>query len=126
MIQLIGLTFFCNRCVEVFYRFARDKSSSPELNEIGKQAISAFKSLKWPRESQSDLFNTFGELKCLEKMLKSSEEQNVDDLIDDLRKDIEVVICDEKPLDERVEKAEHLVLFFDTLGDHSVYATKER
>ena len=50
MVGLMGLTFFCNKCVEVFYKFSKDGIVSEELKETCKQAISAFKSLKWPTE----------------------------------------------------------------------------
>ena len=130
MVGLMGLTFFCNKCVEVFYKFTRGESSSSELNEICNRAISAFKSLKWPREidlqstEQIALFNTNEEIESFERVLESQSGQ-AEKMLNELIEELNFVLCNEKPLNQRVEKARKLQLFFDTLGDYSFYATKD-
>jgi len=130
MVGLMGLTFFCNKCVEVFYKFSQEGSVSQELKETCKRAISAFKSLKWPREQDMPLdekvalFNTNEEIESFERVLESKSEQ-AEKMINDLIEKLSFVLKDTHPLDERKEVANKLQDFFDTLGDHSFYATKD-
>jgi len=130
MVGLMGLTFFCNKCVEVFYKFSKDGSVSQELKETCKRAISAFKSLKWPREQDMTLdekvalFNTNEEIESFERVLESKSEQ-AEKMINDLIEKLSFVLKDTNPLDKRKEVANKLQDFFDTLGDHSFYATKD-
>ena len=130
MVGLMGLTFFCNKCVEVFYKFSQEGSVSQELKETCKRAISAFKSLKWPREQDMPLdekvalFNTNEEIESFERVLESKSEQ-AEKMINDLIEKLSFVLKDTHPLDKRKEVANKLQDFFDTLGDHSFYATKD-
>ncbi len=129
MVGLMGLTFFCNKCVEVFYKFSQGRDS-PELDEICRRAICAFKSLKWPKEpdlpidEKVALFNTNEEIESFERVLtfESGEAKNV---LDTLIRDIEFVVVANGPIEKRKKVAEKLQRFFDTLGDHSFYATKD-
>lgn len=130
MVGLMGLTFFCNKCVEVFYKFGKEEVDSPELKETCKRAISAFKSLKWPREQDMPLdekvalFNTNEEIESFERVLESKSEQ-AKKMINNLIKELSFVLEDNHPLNERKEVANKLQDFFDTLGDYSFYATKD-
>ncbi|MBW8041875.1 MAG: hypothetical protein FVQ85_18005 [Planctomycetes bacterium] len=130
MVGLMGLTFFCNKCVEVFYKFGKEEVDSPKLKETCKRAISAFKSLKWPREQDIPLdekvalFNTNEEIESFERVLKSKSEQ-AEKMINELITELSFVLEDTHPLNERKEVANKLQDFFDTLGDYSFYATKD-
>ena len=129
MVGLMGLTFFCNKCVEVFYKFIQGEAS-PELDETCRRAISAFKSLKWPREQDMPLdekvalFNTNEEIESFQRVLESKSAQ-AEKMLDDLIKELNFVLKDTHLLAERKKKAEKLQDFFDTLGDYSFYATKD-
>lgn len=129
MAGLMGLTFFCNKCVEVFYKFVQGETS-PELDETCRRAICAFNSLKWPRETgvpsgeQVALFNTNEEIESFQRVLESKSKQ-ADKMLGDLIKELNFVLKDTHLLAERKKKAEKLQDFFDTLGDYSFYATKD-
>ena len=130
MVGLMGLTFFCNKCVEVLYKFGKGEVDSLKLKETCKRAISAFKSLKWPREQDIPLdekvalFNTNEEIESFERVLESKSEQ-AEKMIESLIYDLSFVLEDNHPLNERKEVANKLQDFFDTLGDYSFYATKD-
>lgn len=130
MVGLMGLTFFCNKCVEVFYKFSKGGIVSEELKETCKRAISAFKSLKWPREldvSRGDrvaLFNTNEEIESFERVLASKSEK-AEKMLNELIKELSLVLKDTYPLADRRKVAKKLQDFFDTLGDHSFYATRD-
>ena len=129
MVGLMGLTFFCNKCVEVFYKFSKEGVVSEELRETCKRAISAFKSLKWPKEPDllSDekvaLFNTNEEIESFERVLESKSE-HAEKILDKLITELEFVLQGAS-LEQRKQTAESLQDFFDTLGDYSFYATKD-
>jgi len=126
MVGLMGLTFFCNKCVEVFYKFSKEGIDSEELKETCKRAISAFKSLKEPDVLNSEkvaLFNTNEEIESFERVLKS-EPKEAEEMLNKLIEDIEFVLQDAS-LEERKKTAAKLQDFFDTLGDCSFYATKD-
>ncbi|MFA5784233.1 MAG: hypothetical protein WC962_05085 [Phycisphaerae bacterium] len=129
MVGLMGLTFFCNKCVEVFYKFSKDGIVSEELKETCKRAISAFKSLKWPREhdipldEKVALFNTNEEIESFERTLTSLPDE-AEEALDRLIGNLDSIIQD-TPLEKKKQVAENLQKFFDTLGDHSFYATKD-
>lgn len=130
MVGLMGLTFFCNKCVEVFYKFSKEGIISEKLKETCKQAISAFKSLKWPKEpdlpidEKVALFNTNEEIESFERLL-TSESGEAKKVLDTLIKDIEFVVAANGPIEKRKEVAGKLQRIFDTLGDYSFYATKD-
>ncbi|MBN1803695.1 MAG: hypothetical protein JW837_00450 [Sedimentisphaerales bacterium] len=130
MVGLMGLTFFCNKCVEVFYKFSKEEVDSPELKETCKRAVSAFKSLKWPREQDMPLdekvalFNTNEEIESFQRVLESKSGQ-AEKMLNDLIKELNFVLEDTHPLAERKKKAKKLQEFFDNLGDYSFYATKD-
>lgn len=129
MVGLMGLTFFCNKCVEVFYKFSQQGIVSPELKETCKRAISAFKSLKWPKEpdipldEKVALFNTNEEIESFEQVLTSGPEEG-EKVLDRLIGDLDSILQD-TPLKQKKQVAEKLQKFFDTLGDYSFYATKD-
>ena len=130
MVGLMGLTFFCNKCVEVFYKFSQKGSVSQELKETCKRAISAFKSLKWPKEpdvpsgEKVALFNTNEEIESFERVLASKSE-HAEKMLNELIKELSFVLEDTQPLAKRRKVAKKLEDFFDTLGDHSFYATRD-
>ncbi len=130
MVGLMGLTSFCNKCVEVFYKFSQEGSVSQELKETCKRAISAFKSLKWPKDLHmpSDekvaLFNTNEEIESFERVLASKSE-HAEKMLNELIDELNFVLKDTHPLPKRKKKAEKLQDFFDTLGDYSFYATRD-
>ena len=130
MVGLMGLTFFCNKCVEVFYKFSQQGVISPELKETCRRAISAFESLKWPREldvSRGDrvaLFNTNEEIESFERVLASKSE-HAEKMLNELIKELSFVLEDTYTLAKRKKVAKKLQDFFDNLGDHSFYATRD-
>ena len=130
MVGLMGLTFFCNKCVEVFYKFRRGKVTSDELEQTCERAISAFKSLKWPREldaptvAERAIFNTNEEIESFEHVI-ASESGDTNEAFDTLIRDLEFVLQQGNPLEEKKRKAEKLQRFFDNLGDYSFYATRD-
>ena len=130
MVGLMGLTFFCNKCVEVFYKFHKEEVDSPELKETCSRAIYAFKSLQWPREQgmQLDekvaLFNTNEEIESFQRWLESKSGK-AEKMLNDLINELNFVLEDTHLLSERKKKAKKLQDFFDTLGDYSFYATKD-
>lgn len=131
MVGLMGLTFFCNKCVEVFYKFKCGKvtSDSDELKQTCTRAIRAFKSLKWPREpdvpsvAERAIFNTNEEIESLEQVM-AIETEKANETLDTLIRDLEFVLKG-RSIEERKQKAEKLQRFFDTLGDYSFYATRD-
>ncbi|MDH4240493.1 MAG: hypothetical protein OEW48_13110 [Phycisphaerae bacterium] len=130
MVGLMGLTFFCNKCVEVFYKFSKEGVVSEELKETCKRAISAFKSLKWPKEpdlpngEKVALFNTNEEIESFERVLASKSE-HAEKMLNELIKELSFVLEDTNPLAKRKTVAKKLQDFFDTLGDCSFYATRD-
>lgn len=129
MVGLMGLTFFCNKCVEVFYKFNNDKVNPEELEQTCKHAISAFKALKWPREpnvpsvAERAIFNTNEEIESFERVITSKPE-DANETLDTLISDLEIVLED-NPLEQRKQVAARLGRFFDILGDHSFYASRD-
>ena len=131
MVGLMGLTFFCNKCVEVLYKFGKDGIVSDELKETCKRAITAFKSLKWPTE-ESDmpldekiaLFNTNEEIESFERALTSGS-GGTTEVLDRLIGELEFILRQDESLTDRKKTAEKLQEFFDTFGDYSFYATKD-
>ncbi|MEN6385983.1 MAG: hypothetical protein ABFD79_12410 [Phycisphaerales bacterium] len=131
MVGAMRLTFFCNKCVEIFYRF-RIGQEAKELKQICEMATLAFKSLKWPQErdvnvtigQSAALFNTNEEIESFKIMMATrtgTPEKYLNEIIDWLS----IVQMEEKPMEERKSNAEKLQGFFDTLGDHSFYASRE-
>lgn len=131
MVGLMGLTFFCNKCVEVFYKFKCGKvtSDSKELKQTCERAITAFKSLKWPKVqgaptvAERAIFNTNEEIESFEHAIALQSEDTTKEL-DKLIEDLEFVLEGESS-EEKRQKAEKLQRFFDTLGDYSFYATRD-
>lgn len=132
MVGSIGLTLFCNKCVEAFYRFRQEGRLLPPDKETFETAVKAFKSLKWFSESSGEraervaLFNTNEEIDSFESALRST---NGDDdavmALDTLIGEIEGVLKDASLEQETKEKAKKLQDFFNTLGNCSFYATRE-
>lgn len=129
MVGSIGLTFFCNKCVEVFHKFRQDEKLSDELIKTCKQGISAFNSLNWPNggeiqtSEKVSLFNTNEEIKSFERLV-ISESVEAHKKLAALIQDLKLMIGD-APLSRKKDVAHKLQDFFDTLGDYSFYATKE-
>ena len=128
MVGLMGLTFFCNKCVEGFYKFTQDGQLTDDLKNTCKQAIYSFKSLTEPTaiETGSErlaLFNTNEEIESFEKVLNPNGD---DRLLANLISDLELLV-DENGTDSQKKKdiASKLQGFFDSLGDFSFYATKD-
>lgn len=130
MVGLMGLTFFCNKCVEVFYRFSEDGIVSPELTDTCERATWALKSLKWPAEpsiaseEKVALFNTNEEIESFEQALRSRSGET-GKFLEKLISDLELIPEKTSPQEERQRIAGELQGFFDTLGDYSFYATKD-
>jgi len=131
MVGSIGLTLFCNKCVEAFYRFRREGQLRPDDKKTFETAVSAFKSLKWfsePSDVPAErvaLFNTNEEIDSFEKALRSSNSVVNEDALDRLIAEIESVVDDASSPEERKETAKKLQRFFDTLGNCSFYVTRE-
>lgn len=131
MVGSMGLTLFCNKCVDLFYKFQQDGELSGELKETCKQAISAFKSLKWPNVPEIDsqervaLFNTNEEIKSFEKVITSDHTKKPNEALDALIEKLEVILEEVPQKSDKTQAAKKLQGFFDTLGDYSFYTTKE-
>jgi len=132
MVGSIGLTLFCNKCVEAFYRFRQEGQLLPDDKETFETAVRAFKSLKWFGESSDvpaervALFNTNEEIDSVENALRSSKwEDDEAAALDTLIAEIESVLKDTSLEQEAKEKAKRLQAFFNTLGNCSFYATRE-
>jgi hypothetical protein len=131
MVGSMGLTFFCNKCVELFYKFRQDGNPSEELKKTCQQAISAFNSLKWPNggqvasEDRISLFNTNEEIRSFERVLQSSSEGVDDAALDKWIKRLKDMMEERIPTEEKKKIAHQLQKFFDALGDYSFLATKE-
>ena len=129
MVGSIGLTLFCNRCVELFYMFQKDGELSEELEKTCKQAISAFKSLKWPDVEHVEtcdkvaLFNTNEEINSFVRTLTSGS-TSADEMLNKLISELETMLKDTSVAEKR-KTAYKLQDFFDGLGDFSFYASKE-
>jgi len=130
LVGSMGLTFFCNRCVEVLYRFDKGENVSSELEETCKKAITAFKSLKWPLEKDAiggekvGLFNTNEEIRSFEETLAAKSKTAPTEVLDHLINDLEIMVA-AKPAEEKKQTARQLRSFFDTLGNYSFCATRE-
>jgi len=131
MVGSMGLTLFCNKCVEAFYRFRQQGELSPEYKKTFNAAVRAFKSLKWlsepsgVRSERVALFNTNEEIDSFENALRSSNSSVDEAALDGLIAEIESVLNEASSLEERKAKAEKLQGFFNTLGNCSFYATRE-
>jgi hypothetical protein len=127
MVGLMGLTLFCNKCVEVFYNFANDGKQTDELRKVCQNAIYSFKSLAGPvlRDSSVEklaLFDTNEEITSFEQAL-SSDQENVN--LINLIRDLEIILDEGVNVPQKKEIAEKLQRFFDMLGDYSFYATND-
>lgn len=129
MVGLMGLTFFCNKCVELFYHFSVDGNLTDELRETCQKAVTSFKSLTGINieteiggSEKMALFNTNEEIESFEKALEPGKEKNN---LDKLIADLELMICEEEDLDKKKEVASKLQNFFDALGDYSLYASRD-
>lgn len=132
MVGSMGLTFFCNKCVEFLHKFRQDGILTPELSKTCKQAICAFGSLKWPNggpvvfDEKVALFNTNEEVKSFEQVL-AREAKGQDDMtfVNKWISKLETMLDDDVSIDEKKQTAQELQKFFDTLGDCSFYTTRE-
>lgn len=132
MVGSIGLTLFCNKCVELFYEFKQDGNLTDELSETCKHAIAAFRSFRLPNGEdvagdsgeRIALFNTNEEVRSFEQALGGSEKVN-DDTLNKWIGKMEVLLDKSASLDNRKQTADDLRQFFDTLGDYSFYASRE-
>jgi len=131
MVGLIGLTFFCNKCVELFYKFRKDGVFTEELSRTCDRAIRAFESLKWPNggtllsDEKVPLFNTNEEVKSFEQVISSQNEEFDNTTLDKWVGKLQSMLDENIPLEEKRQVAEELQKLFDTLGDYSFYATRE-
>lgn len=127
----MGLTLFCNKCVEIFYRFQQGQQvDADELEDTCSMARSAFGSFKSPESytaqpsDRHSLFNTNEEVMSFAKVVEGQSEKT-EKVLEELIANIESV-CDEKTASsERKKAAESLQKFFDRLGDYSFHATRE-
>jgi len=130
MVGSMGLTFFCNKCVEVLHDFGKKGESSNDLTEVCETAKKAFQSLKWPSDSSCApsgkvaLFNTTEEVNSVARVLKSNGKK-AKDALDSLMSKIEVVENSNESPENRKNVARELQGFFDTLGEYSFCATRE-
>jgi len=131
MVGSMGLTFFCNKCVELFYKFRKDEEVSDDLRKVCQEAISAFKSLKWPNgghvgtDEKVSLFNTNEEVKSFDRMLRAECGEVDDAALEKWIGKLDGVIKAQVSIEEKKRNAQELQEFFDTLGDYSFLATKE-
>jgi hypothetical protein len=126
----MGLTLFCNKCVEVFYRFRQDNIDPEEFRNTCNMARGAFESFKSPEtpaaqlSDRYSLFNTNEEVMSFARVVKQGTE-DTKGTVDQLIAKIESVSNERVGMPERKEAAESLQEFFDMLGDYSFDATRE-
>jgi hypothetical protein len=131
MVGSIALTFFCNKCVELFLKFNKDGVLTDELGEACRRGIRAFQSLKWPNggdlvsDEKVPLFNTSEEIKSFERAMRSQSESISLANLDNWVRKIQSILDDNVSVEEKKRTAQELKTFFDTLGDCSFYATRE-
>ena len=133
MIGSMGLTFFCNRCVEAFHEFRKQHTGvTDNLKNVCLKAIHAFTSLKdplaSPEEGQTEriaLFDTNLEIDVFINALGIKEQESLEEQLDRLIADLRSVIDISTPDEDKFVKAERMQKFFDTLGDYSFYATRD-
>ena len=130
MVGSMGLTFFCNKCVEVLHDFGKTEESSHDLMTMCETAKEAFQSLKWPSDSScapSDkvaLFNTTEEVNSVARVLTSNGKK-AENALNSLIDKIEVIENSNESPENRKDAARELQSFFDTLGEYSFCATME-
>jgi len=131
MVGSMGLTFFCNRCVEVLYNFRHNQHDPSEFNEMCEMAIAAFTRLKWPTVSDPatptriGLFNTNEEITSVAHVLAQDSSSGIEKPLDDLIEKLKIVLDEKHAIPERKRSAQELQHFFDKLGDSSFYTTRE-
>jgi len=131
MVGSMGLTFFCNKCVELLYKFRRDADLTSELSKTCKQAIDAFCSLKWPNggpvvsNEKVGLFNTNEEVKSFGQVLARESEGQDDTALDKWINKLKSMLDDKVSVEDKKITAQELQRFFDTLADCSFYTTRE-
>jgi len=131
MVGSMGLTFFCNKCVELLHKFRRDGNLTQELSKTCKQAIYAFNSLKWPNggpvvsDEKVALFNTNEEVKSFEQALARESPGPDGTALDKWITNLKTMLDEEVSLEDRKQTAQELQKFFDTLADCSFYTTRE-
>jgi hypothetical protein len=76
-----------------------------------------------PTVAERAIFNTNEEIESFEYVI-ASEPEDTNKTLDKLIEDLECVLKDNSP-EEKIQKAEKLQRFFDTLGDYSFYATRD-
>jgi hypothetical protein len=129
IVGAMGLTFFCNRCVEAFYTFKKSGIVTQELKNICGEAISAFKSLDWissvrQGSTRVALFNTNEEVQAFAKVIEA-QKQEADDAINILIEKLESIIDIDTATSKKQRTAGELQRFFDMLGNYSFYATRD-
>jgi hypothetical protein len=128
----MGLTLFCNKCVEVFYRFRQGMELDlDEFKRTCSMAHSAFESFKSPEKIPSaplpdryPLFNTDEEVMSFAKVVEERS-KDAEEILEELIANIESVSDEKAVMAERKRAAETLQSFFDVLGDYSFGATRE-
>lgn len=131
MVGSIGLTFFCNKCVESFYGFRQNGILTEELQRTCECAIHAFESFKWPisgtlvSDEKVPLFNTNEEVKSFEQVISAQNEAFDNTTLDKWVGKLQSILDENILLEEKKQVAEELQKFFDTLGDYSFYASRD-
>lgn len=130
MVGSIGLTFFCNRCVESLYDFKKSGVVSDELARLCKEAIAALRSLDWSKVEPEGveriaLFQTNEEVRSLKGVLRDFKWKDARDALDELIPELQIILKEERTQEERKRVAGKLQQFFNTLGNYSFYATRD-
>jgi len=132
MVGSMGLTFFCNKCVEAFYNFSNERQEQipDDLREVCGKAVQAFKSLEWTPGSSdypSDvgLFNTHHDVETFANAVRSGQGSDERGIIKKIVHQLESILDDNTPLEGKRKIAEEMQEFFDRLGDNSFYATQD-
>jgi len=126
----IGLTFFCNKCVEVFYRFRHEQVDEKELASTCNMAQAAFESLKAMGRPSSyvpdkyGLFDTNEEVLSFARAVRSGK-RDAAVVINTLINDLVSLGNQQNSAEDRRAAAKNLQEFFDTLGDYSYVTTRE-
>jgi hypothetical protein len=125
----MGLTFFCNSMVEESYYLVKNKNISDKLKLNCKQMIKEIKDFKTPLNKlynipiDEQLFGSSEFLQTLEEFSKELEKSVTETLIQ-LEPELKNIIS-KKPINEKINSAKKIQSFFDSLGDHSYYATRD-
>lgn len=130
MVGSMGLTFFCNRFVELLFEFERKGAENDTLVTICNETASSLESVSRLEEGgtrigdQMALFGTDEDIRCFEQVVAARKEDERS-FLNTLAREIRYVAHGDD-LGQRKANAKRLREFFDELGDVCVCVTRDR